>query len=78
MLIDCKCGATNRIPGLSAIKHCCGKCKHIFTPLELTKARQEPAPPRPDHSSLFAGIDDDREELFDIFGLEEQEEPDDE
>jgi rubredoxin len=45
MLIDCGCGTTNRIPGLSAKRHRCGKCQHVFTPAELVKARQEPAPP---------------------------------
>lgn len=48
MLIDCPCGATNRLPGLSAKKFRCGKCQHVFLPMELTKARPEPAPPRPE------------------------------
>jgi ribosomal protein S27AE len=47
MLIDCRCGQTNRVPGASAKRMRCGKCGHVFTPQELTKARVEPAPPPP-------------------------------
>lgn len=56
MLIDCSCGTTNRIPGMSKVRHRCGKCKHVFTPQELTKARQEPAPPRPSLADLFGSM----------------------
>ena len=55
MLIDCSCGATNRIPGASAVRHRCGKCKHTFTPQELVKARHEPPPPRPTLEDMLSG-----------------------
>lgn len=55
MLIDCTCGATNRLPGATTKRHQCGKCRHVFTPQELVKARPEPAPPRSalDDGTLF-------------------------
>lgn len=56
MLLDCSCGATNRIPGASAKLHRCGKCKHVFTPAELTRARQEPPPPKPDITADMMAI----------------------
>lgn len=43
MLIDCpRCQQTNRLPEGKRAR--CGKCKHTFTPQELTKARREPKP----------------------------------
>jgi hypothetical protein len=45
MLINCACGATNRLPrDMTKSKARCGKCKHVFTPQELVKARPERAP----------------------------------
>lgn len=64
MLIDCSCGATNRVSGLSRQRVRCGKCQHVFTIQELLKARQEPPPPKPELSlddlfgALFGGSPD--------------------
>jgi hypothetical protein len=44
MLIACSCGVTNRVPSLPKSKIRCGKCQHVFTPLELSKCRPEPPP----------------------------------
>lgn len=38
-LLACRCGATNRIA--LGVRSRCGKCKHLFTPQELTKAKIE-------------------------------------
>jgi hypothetical protein len=64
MLVDCSCGTTNRIPGASAKRHRCGKCKHVFTPQELTKARIEPPPPKPEGDLLSAMLS----QMADAFG----------
>ncbi len=42
MLITCLCGATNRLPRDTNVRARCGKCKHVFVPGELAKARPEP------------------------------------
>lgn len=54
MLIDCSCGQTNRVSGLSAKRMRCGKCQHVFTPQEMLKTRVEPAPLKP---PLFGGTE---------------------
>jgi rubredoxin len=59
MLIDCGCGQTNRVPGLSSKRMKCGKCGHVFTPKEMMKARHEPAPPRPTLGDMMMSSDDE-------------------
>jgi hypothetical protein len=72
MLIDCKCGATNKLPPATktgvAARARCGKCKHVFEISELIKARPEPLPPPPPDpmASLFGDDDTD----FDATGLD--------
>lgn len=45
MTLNCPtCGTTNRIPSIPSTKIRCGKCQHVFTPLELSKARPEVPP----------------------------------
>ncbi len=48
MLMDCKCGATNRIPSAPVKRYRCGKCSYEFTPADLVRVRIEPPPPPPD------------------------------
>lgn len=45
-LLTCKCGVTCRLPNAPKGKMRCGKCQHIFTPMELTKLRLEEPPAR--------------------------------
>lgn len=71
MLIDCSCGQTNRVPGLSSKRMRCGKCGHVFTPQEMVKARHEPAPPKPAGRFDFPGLELDPDlsgelEAFDL------------
>lgn len=61
MLLDCTCGATNRIPSLPKTRMRCGKCAHVFTPSELCRARIEPPPERPEALDPLA-------EMMAIFG----------
>lgn len=42
-ILTCSCGTKNRIT-LGVVKTRCGKCKHVFTPAELTKATVEGMP----------------------------------
>lgn len=70
MLIDCKCGVTNRLPvantaGMKARARC-GKCKHVFEISELLKARLE-APPAPTMADPMGSLFD---ETFDTTGLD--------
>jgi hypothetical protein len=56
MLLDCRCGSKNRIPGTGVQSRVrCGKCKHVFTPAELVRAVPEAPPPRPSLEDLLGG-----------------------
>lgn len=46
MTLTCACGTVNRIPSLPKGRIQCGKCRHMFTPMELVKAKHEPPPER--------------------------------
>ena len=63
MLLTCTCGATNRIPSLPKQRLRCGKCRHIFAPSDLARAKSEPPPERTvfdlerEFDQAFPGID---------------------
>lgn len=68
MLIDCKCGAVNRLPPMNKAgtskRARCGKCQHVFGIHELVKARPE-APKPPPESPFDESLAD-----FDTTGLD--------
>ena len=55
MTLKCSCGTTNRLPmlGATTARTRCGKCKHVFTPRELSKAVNEAPPARVPSISEF-------------------------
>lgn len=62
MLIDCRCGVTNRLPRTVTKRTRCGKCAYEFTPADLVKARVEPPPTPPDDIDLDDDDLDDYDE----------------
>ena len=75
MIITCSCGVKNRLPKIPLQRSRCGKCKHVFTIPELTRATIEPPPPRESMADVLAAMlgqmgAQPGGESFDIGGLD--------
>lgn len=55
MTLKCLCGALNRIPRLPRMRVRCGKCHHVFTPLELVTATLEKPPSLAELTKMILG-----------------------
>ena len=55
-IVTCNCGTKNRLPTPVKQRIRCGKCKHIFTIMELVKAAPEPRPAMGDPSDLLKAL----------------------